>query len=143
MADNYTPTTEEVRGDYANFQLPAEGGDFRDEYADGLAGFDRWLAAHDADKRAEWEAEQGEVEWEYSIAYPRCGEWYTDGVEPFESERDALDDLEKGDYLSSDRVVRRRKAGEWVPVNENGSAERRAGQQGASAAASDRMPPIT
>ena len=30
----------------ANFQLPAEGGDFRDEYAEGLAEFDRWLAAH-------------------------------------------------------------------------------------------------
>ncbi len=44
----YTPTTEEVRGDYANFQLPAGGGDFRGEYAEGLAEFDRWLAAHDA-----------------------------------------------------------------------------------------------
>ena len=53
----YTPTTEEVRGDYANFQLPARGGDFRSEYAEGVADFNRWLAAHDAEVRAEWEAE--------------------------------------------------------------------------------------
>lgn len=51
MSD-YTPTTEEVRGDYATFQLPAHGGDFRTEYAEGVAEFDRWLAAHDAEVRS-------------------------------------------------------------------------------------------
>lgn len=51
MSD-YTPTTEEVRGDYATFQLPAHGGDFRTEYAEGVAEFDRWLDAHDAEVRA-------------------------------------------------------------------------------------------
>ena len=61
-------------------------------------------------------AEQGETEWEYGIAYPRGDEWDTDGVEPFEAEQDARDDLEKGEYLSSDRVVRRRKVGPWLPV---------------------------
>ena len=60
MVSDYTPTTDEVRGDYANFQLPASGGDFRVEYAEGLAEFDRWLAAHDAEVRASALAEQGE-----------------------------------------------------------------------------------
>ena len=48
MSD-YTPTTEEVRSRYFNGSgriLPAFG------------EFDAWLAAHDAEKRAEWEAEQ-------------------------------------------------------------------------------------
>ena len=34
----------------------------------GYVDFDRWLAAHDAQKRAEWEAEQGQVGWEYGTA---------------------------------------------------------------------------
>ena len=53
MSD-YTPTTEEVREDYAlgrNEVVGAEG------YDPHRAEFYRWLAAHDAEKRAEWEAE--------------------------------------------------------------------------------------
>ena len=46
VADGYAPTTEEVRAEASR----AFGGDW----------FDRWLAAHDAQKRAEWEAEQDE-----------------------------------------------------------------------------------
>lgn len=54
MSD-YTPTTEEVRGDYANFQLPAEGGDLRAEYAEALSEFDRWFASEieKAERRGE------------------------------------------------------------------------------------------
>ena len=81
----YTPTTEEVRIKY-RLSSGRQPGDF--------AEFDRWLAAHDAVKRAEWEAEQdtlpqcgycgnnlrglpgcpthgaeqGETEWEYTTA---------------------------------------------------------------------------
>ena len=46
MADDYTPTTTEVREYYMK---SAEADDRRDE-------FNRWLAARDAQKRAEWEA---------------------------------------------------------------------------------------
>ena len=48
---DYTPTTEEVRIKY-RLSSGRQPGDF--------AEFDRWLAAHDAVKRAEWEAEQGD-----------------------------------------------------------------------------------
>ena len=50
MSD-YVPTTEEVRIKY-RLSSGRQPGDF--------AEFDRWLAAHDAEKRAEWEAEQGD-----------------------------------------------------------------------------------
>ena len=36
----------------------------------GYADFDRWLAAHDAQKRAEWEAEQGG----HVVPCARCGQ---------------------------------------------------------------------
>ena len=56
MSD-YTPTTATVRERFAD--------GFGLNYARALEDFDRWIAAHDAVKRAEWEAEQGETEWEY------------------------------------------------------------------------------
>jgi hypothetical protein len=43
----YTPTTEEVRGDYAHFQIPTGGSVWTAEFDAGLAEFDRWLTAHD------------------------------------------------------------------------------------------------
>lgn len=49
MADDYTPTTEEVRGFYIQ-----AGEDWGDGVTKSAAEFDRWLAA----LRAEWEAEQ-------------------------------------------------------------------------------------
>lgn len=51
MSD-YTPTTEAIRGRIIQRGI---GWGFY-----GLDEFDRWLAAHDAAKRAEWEAEQGD-----------------------------------------------------------------------------------
>ena len=53
MSD-YTPTTEAIRGRIIQRGI---GWGFY-----GLDEFDRWLATHDAEKRAEWEAEQGEPE---------------------------------------------------------------------------------
>ena len=35
--------------------------------ADAILSSD-WLTAHDAEKRAEWEAEQGQTEWEYGVS---------------------------------------------------------------------------
>jgi len=116
----YTPTMGEVRKAYA--------AGMRSGGAVGSAGtwrleFNRWLAAHDAEKRAEWEkAEQGEVEWEYRYAEVYYGgEMYTYGPTgspdwSFASAASAAD----GRVEDSDIVVRRRKAGPWVPVNENG-----------------------
>lgn len=59
MADDYTPKTEEVCDEYATREAPSR------DHARGLA-FYRWLAAHDAALRAEWEAEQDteEPDWE-------------------------------------------------------------------------------
>lgn len=81
--------------------------------------------AHDAEKRAEWEAEQGEPEWEY-------------GFELIESDtRDVLDRSGSFDNEPAARhwakvtheresdpefppldilIVRRRKAGPWLPI---------------------------
>lgn len=84
--------------------------------------FDAWLAAHDAEKRAEWEAEQGEVEWEY-------GAQHSQGTNPHPSRKQAEEMVAwhaAGDARKhptargKSKLVRRRKAGEWVPVNENG-----------------------
>jgi len=62
------------------------------------------------------ELEGREPEWEYSIAYPRGDGWETDGVDPFKTYADAEYELARDEYLDQDRVVRRRKAGEWEPV---------------------------
>lgn len=48
----YAPTTGEVRRRYAY----ARSAGHKNQSA--VAEFDRWLAAHDAEKRAEWEAER-------------------------------------------------------------------------------------
>ena len=45
MTDTYTPTTEEVRDDYAHFQVPGGTAPVTGEFAEGRAEFDRWLAA--------------------------------------------------------------------------------------------------
>lgn len=51
MSD-YVPTTEEVRDDYAQFQVPGGTAPVTGEFAEGRAEFDRWLAAHDAEVAA-------------------------------------------------------------------------------------------
>jgi hypothetical protein len=47
---DYTPTTEEVKDAYG---LGGDGADFKAEYWARREAFDRWLAAHDAEKDAE------------------------------------------------------------------------------------------
>jgi hypothetical protein len=56
--NGYTPTTEEVRGDYAHFQVPGGTDPVTGEFAEGLAEFDRWLAEVEraAAEKAWWEA---------------------------------------------------------------------------------------
>jgi hypothetical protein len=80
-----------------------------------------WLAAHDAEKRAEWEAEQGEMEWGYlsgetSIAGdPHVQSVGADG-EPFTREQAS----------SRGRPAMRRTkgipAGPWMPVEQEGES---------------------
>lgn len=108
MTDDYTPTTEEVREAAHNkafFPL------FRD-----VTEFDRWLAAHDAAKRAEWEREQG---WEWGCRsgshsrFAAAVHWWQD--EPTWREHLA--------ECPSPAPVRRRTPGPWEPVDTTGSAE--------------------
>ncbi len=72
MSD-YTPTTEEVQSYYvsgrAQIRLQITGVRAQD-ITPFSHEFDRWLAAHDAEKRAEWEAEKGGQ----VVPCARCGQ---------------------------------------------------------------------
>lgn len=122
MSD-YTPTTEEVVNAFAQtgVWLPIAG------YAELRGAFGRWLAAHDAEKRAEWEAEQGETEWEYGSAAieddgdcPRPlsedRDFWPAGITAHASEpsEEAARRIIAG--WQNATLVRRRKAGPWEPV---------------------------
>lgn len=50
--DEFTPTTDDVRGCYAETQTGGEFG-YMDNGEAGSADFDRWLAAHDAEVKAQ------------------------------------------------------------------------------------------
>lgn len=101
MSD-YTPTTGEIRDHWRSAWSPRNP-----EAAD--ASFDGWLAGVIAEKRAEWEAEQGETEWEWSgdsIAFPG-----TSLMRVYAVRANAELYMQPG-Y----RLVCRRKAGPWMPV---------------------------
>ena len=59
MSDDYTPTTEQVR---ENFIWGAVDRGYTDDGIEGPA-FDRWLAAHDAEVRAEQRGFDPGAEW--------------------------------------------------------------------------------
>lgn len=119
MVDDYTPTTDEVFDATLYTWL-----DWHVKFPNRQAareGFDRWLAA----LRAEWEAEHGEVEWEYGYeliesdtrdVLTRSG--------AFDNEPAARHWARVGHQNESDPefppldilIVRRRKAGLWLPV---------------------------
>lgn len=107
-SDDYTPTTEEVRADFGRSLLwPAA------QSPDRTAAFDRWLAAHVAEKRAEWEAEQGEPEWEYACRDDRTGSVTSVGAPWMDHEYAERVTANEYPYMAG---VRRRKAGPWLPV---------------------------
>ena len=119
MTDDYTPTTAEVREWWAEDQDRTHG--MADEAH--MAEFDRWLEQYTAEKRAEWEAELDEVEWDYGTRcpMPECTEPHL---------------LDESDYppQPEESLWRRTKArdvpaGEWVPVNENGATDREDGSR--------------
>ncbi|WP_312672852.1 hypothetical protein [Microbacterium sp.] len=104
----YTPTTEEVR-DYIRAADRVTAHMFAGS-ADSVEAFDRWLAAHDADVRAGVVAE--EPEWEYGIR-DTAGDEMIAGPQ---STTEGLVPLFAGEVLE-----RRRKAGPWVPVKQEGA----------------------
>lgn len=125
----YTPTTERVRDTWANMLF--EGGASDEEIADpewerarSEAQFDRWLAQYTAEKRAEWEAEQG---WEYAIGaeyedrpgkFWRDDEWSTTTELP-----EALDMLDTAlPIFSNVKILRRRPSTPWLPVEQGDGA---------------------
>ena len=109
MSD-YTPTTEEVRAAIAAFTVMPPNA-----RAVNPALFDRWLAAHDAEVRAGVVAE--EPEWEYGIRADGDDEPYTDHSD----DPDWLCDQITPE--PGDAIVRRRKAGPWVPVKQEGEQQ--------------------
>lgn len=112
--DDYTPTTEDVEECYA---MSGDGLDFKRAAMRRREDFRRWLAemlaAHDAEKRAEWEAEQGEPEWEWAVesTYP-----YNVGHSGWTDEETAREIASWSITGGSRRLVRRRKAGPTLPV---------------------------
>lgn len=78
-----------------------------------------WLRAHDAEVRASVLAEQGEPDWEYGIS-SGCGS--VDYVGTRESVEARVASFEKAGapLRPPESIVRRRKVGLWLPVEENG-----------------------
>ena len=99
--NDYTPTTEAIRGRIIQRGI---GWGFY-----GLDEFDRWLAAHDAEKRAEWEAEQGETEWEYGHDCDESRATHHKNPSP-------QNPWQSMGACTSATDYRRCKAGPWLPV---------------------------
>lgn len=108
MADDYTPTMARLRREYIEMREAAFG--FSDLYA---AEWDRAVVAHVAEKRAEWEAEQGEPEWEYACRDDRTGSVTSVGAPWMDHEYAERVTANEYPYMAG---VRRRKAGPWLPV---------------------------
>lgn len=127
----YTPTTKEVRENYARSLIwPAQADPAR------AAFFDRWLAAHDAEVRAGVQGSAKlsensagvvteEPEWEYGYT----SKWGTIAASSrADAESRAADHArgiaehrESGDLTYHGKVVMRiaaSKPGEWVPVKQ-------------------------
>lgn len=124
----YTPDTERIR---LVFRMGGSDADARLTREDV---FDRWLAAHDAEVRADEAAQwaqavidsgkQGErigaaragvvaeePEWEY--AYEVDGYW--------DDSEFVVEGYRRVGELSAHALARRRKAGPWVPVKQEGA----------------------
>lgn len=89
-----------------------EEGSWRDGAVNGFILGAEWA-------RAEWEAEQGEVEWEYVVCGYQDQRLYLAPTLEVALEGIAQDRA-RSETKPKRTIKRRRKAGEWVPVNENG-----------------------
>lgn len=108
MTDDYTPTTRGVRQGYASGKL------HRREMMPVAAkkAFDRWLAQYTAEKRAEWEAEQGETEWEVERGLLlKIGDTWAET----EWEPEQFDDVIAG-YPHNEYARAERRVTPWLPV---------------------------
>lgn len=122
MSEPYTPTTEEVADDYSA-AWDSDADLHEDERAISRARFYRWLAQYTAEKRAEWEAEQG-TRRVFAAAYRAPnGRVISIGGETVVQEhaQKTVDEFAREDdegpaYFLASRIVP-----PWVPVNENGS----------------------
>lgn len=111
----YTPTTDEMLDGYVTMRRREIPGDRVLASVQALGEAERWLAAHDAEKRAEWEAEQGETEWEYGTRcpMPECTEPHL---------LDAMDDPPQPEESRWRRMKAREvPAGPWMPVPDTGA----------------------
>lgn len=102
MSD-YTPTTEQILNQWVAEWAPSPNLE---------AQFYRWLTAHDAEKRAEWEAEVAErVEW--GCLFPGGAIVKCEDQRDAETERTYVLDM-----FPEAVVVRRnvRGPGDWLPV---------------------------
>ena len=84
----------------------------------GYVEFDAWLAAHDAEVRAQVVAE--EPEWEYGISSGHGSENYVGTRESVDAR---VRSFEKAGapLRDGEQIVRRRKVGLWVPVKQEGA----------------------
>lgn len=121
MADDYTPTMSDIEDSWTCAHVSEELTAERSREA-----FKEALAAHDAEKRAEWEGEQGEPEWEYAwnwSSHPYRDPMPLEGGAP---ERAAyLADIEQ--RIAPTVVFRRTRevpAGPWLPVPDTASESR-------------------
>lgn len=115
MSDNYTPTTENIRSAWL------EGYPAKLRWR-GKTPFDRWLAAHDAALRAEWEAERSEVR--HTFDSDDCVTNECDCALAEQGTEEPEWEYGYGSIADAEAerpTMRRRKAGPWVPVDENGS----------------------
>lgn len=114
MSD-YTPTTQAVRLNY----ITANAGPYRGGEANAAAAFDRWLAAHDAQKRAEWEAEQGEGHAEYA----EYAVEFDGGITQVSDDRGDVEDWVQ--WIVGGRLVQREVyTTRWVRAPDTGAAAR-------------------
>jgi len=117
----YTPTTEEVRHAYwshTTYERVLLG-----DAASYVGGeFDRWLAAHDAEVRAAAEqgTEEPEGEWLVTTTLDN-GRSTSSGVTDEETAR-AIMRWSEEDGLQRE-LYRRRKAGPWMPVEQEGETD--------------------
>lgn len=126
VADDYTPTTAEIR------EYVETGGEPRpwvelDEAEEALErargeAFDRWLATHDAEVQAQVVAE--EPEWEYGWAW--ADEVDSGTVHGYHTSSTADERAELSKHRSefiAPVVDMRRKVTPWVPVKQEGARQ--------------------
>ncbi|MDH5133631.1 MULTISPECIES: hypothetical protein [unclassified Microbacterium] len=123
--NDYTPTTEEVLEHWSATRGSAIDPEAAKRKAERERMFRRWLAAHDAEKRAEWEAEEPELEYGVTSKWGIQETPTLHGANQYASHlrRSIESGRESGDLDYHGRVMRRTKAkaGPWMPVKQEGT----------------------